>query len=289
MEEEMRWKQFLTPVKSFTAKEAKDRIRNTSSDQITILDVRQPGEYEAGHIPGAKLIPLPELTERLVEIEPNKTTLVYCAVGGRSRVAAQILAGKDFQDVINLKGGFGAWGSDEGGVAILGEEQGLELFSGDEPPQKILAVAYSLEEGLRQFYLDAAGKVSNPEATKLFQQLSQIEVKHQEHIFEEYTRIADGKVSRKAFENEIVAEVLEGGLTTEQYAKLFMADMESVPDIISLAMSIEAQALDLYTRAALRNNQEASKAALLQIADEEKAHLSRLGELMDSVVAGGGV
>jgi len=44
---------------------------------FTIVDVRQPGEYEKARIPGAKLIPLPELSDRLAELDPEKPTLVY--------------------------------------------------------------------------------------------------------------------------------------------------------------------------------------------------------------------
>jgi len=73
----MRWKQFLTPVKSFDADQARKYMADKSSEECTILDVRQPSEYEAGHIPGAKLIPLPDLNKRLNEIDPQKPTMVY--------------------------------------------------------------------------------------------------------------------------------------------------------------------------------------------------------------------
>lgn len=73
----MRWKQFFTPTKSLSAEEARTFIAESAPDAVTILDVRQPGEYEAGHLPGAKLIPLPELGDRLDEIDPNKPTVVY--------------------------------------------------------------------------------------------------------------------------------------------------------------------------------------------------------------------
>jgi len=73
----MRWKQFLTPVKSFDTDQARKYMADKSSEEFTILDVRQPREYEAGHIPGAKLVPLPDLTERLNEIDPQKPTMVY--------------------------------------------------------------------------------------------------------------------------------------------------------------------------------------------------------------------
>ena len=73
----MRWKQFFTPVKSVDANKAKQLLGQKDAEDITILDVRQPGEYESGHIPGAKLIPLPELNDRLDEIDPTKPTVVY--------------------------------------------------------------------------------------------------------------------------------------------------------------------------------------------------------------------
>ena len=73
----MRWKQFLTPVKSFDTDQARKYMGDKSSEEFIILDVRQPSEYEAGHIPGAKLIPMPELTERLDEIDPKKPTMIY--------------------------------------------------------------------------------------------------------------------------------------------------------------------------------------------------------------------
>ena len=73
----MRWKQFFIPIKSFDTDQARKYMADKSSEEFTILDVRQPKEYEAGHIPGAKLIPLPDLNKRLNEIDPQKPTMVY--------------------------------------------------------------------------------------------------------------------------------------------------------------------------------------------------------------------
>ena len=73
----MRWKQFFTPVKSIDTNQAREMIDEKHGPEMTILDVRQPNEYEAGHIPGAKLIPLPDLGNRLSEIDPQKPTLIY--------------------------------------------------------------------------------------------------------------------------------------------------------------------------------------------------------------------
>ena len=73
----MKWKQFFTPVKSFNPEEAKNYMDSTPAETYTLLDVRQPGEYESEHIPGATLIPLPELGDRITEIDPDKPAIVY--------------------------------------------------------------------------------------------------------------------------------------------------------------------------------------------------------------------
>ncbi len=275
----MRWKQFFTPAKSMNADDARDFMAGQSSDDFVVLDVRQPTEYEEGHIPGAKLIPLPDLDSRLDEIDPEKSTIVYCALGGRSRVAAQMLSDKGFS-VIDLMGGFKGWNGDS---AIGRVDHGLELFSGNESPEHTLAVAYSLEEGLRDFYMTMAVKVIDLQAKALFKKLSEIEVKHQECIYNEYLGVAEQALSREEFVFNHVNAAMEGGLTTEEYTEMFKPDWESARDITGIAMSIEAQALDLYQRASDRIGDEKSRKALLKLADEERMHLKQLGELIEAL------
>jgi len=272
----MRWRQFFTPVKSIDAVAAKDYLNRTAGDAFTLLDVRQPGEYEAEHLPGAKLIPLPELGARLAELDADQPTMVYCAIGGRSRIAAQVLAAKGFREVMNLSGGIKAWNSQK---AVGPEDQGLSLFSGRESPEETLLTAYSLEEGLREFYLSMAGRVKADNARRLFAKLATIEVKHQDRIFNEYRRLSGAAVSREEFARNVVAPAMEGGLTTQDYLERYQPDLEVPEEVISLAMAIEAQALDLYQRAADRAGAGESGAVLSQIANEERAHLEQLGTL----------
>jgi len=276
----MRWKQFFTPVESLDALAAKKLVDESAAEEIDLVDVRQPKEYESEHIPGAKLIPLPDLNERMSEIDSDKVTLVYCAVGGRSRAAAQMLVGAGFKKVINLAGGIKAWQSNK---AVGSEDLGLELFSGKETPQEALIVAYSLEEGLKEFYLSMIPEVKNNKTRQLFEKLSTIEEKHQDRIFAEYIKITGSDLSRNEFEKQVVSPAMEGGLTTEEYLKLYPTDLEDAKEVISLAMAIEAQALDLYQRAAHRASSEARKHALMQIANEELAHLEHLGKLFEEL------
>jgi len=191
-----------------------------------------------------------------------------------------MLTGKGFDHVINMSGGIKAW---NGETAFGDELQGLELFSGDETPEQTLVVAYSLETGLRDFYLSMVPKIQNPAAKKLFTDMADIELKHQDRIFSEYRELVGPSVDRDSFEQKTLQGVVEGGLTTDEYIQRFKTSLESPIEIISLAMSIEAQALDLYQRAADRSNDARGQKALRQIADEEKAHLAQLGRLMDSL------
>ena len=191
-----------------------------------------------------------------------------------------MLAGKGFPEVLNLSGGFKAWTSK---AAIGPEDQGLELFSGMESPAKALVVAYGLEAGLHDFYLSMIPKVNNTEVKDLFQKLSAIEIKHQERIFSEYARMTGSSETKADFEKNIVFQAVEGGLTTEEYISRFDPDWDSAIDIIELAMSIEAQALDLYQRASERSPDSQSQKALVQIADEERSHLAQLGKLIERI------
>jgi rhodanese-related sulfurtransferase/rubrerythrin len=272
----MRWKQFFTPAKSFDAADAKNYMNRTAADAFTLLDVRQPEEYESEHLPGAKLIPLPELSGRLAELDAEKPTIVYCAIGGRSRVAAQVLAAKGFREVFNLTGGIKAWSS---GKAVGPQDLGLGLFSGKETPEETLVVAYALEEGLFEFYQSMAPKVTNENARRLFGTLATIEVKHQDRIFNEYIKVTGAAVSRGDFAQKTVTPAMEGGLTTSEYLNRYQPDLEKAEEVVSLAMAIEAQALDLYQRAADEAKTDESKTVLRRIADEERAHLEQLGKL----------
>lgn len=273
----MKWRQFFTPVKSFNADEAREYLAGRSADAVTILDVRQPQEYEAGHIPGAQLIPVAQLGDRLDEIDAEKPTVVYCAIGGRSRVAAQMLSGKGFKEIYNLSGGIKAW---NGQTAVGPQALGLSLFEGRLNPRESLIVAYSMEQGLRDFYLSVMEKVQQEDVRRLFEKLAEIEIKHQQHIFETYQRSEDPDATQADFETKMLPGMVEGGMTTDDYLALYNPDLSDRVDILSMAMSIEAQALDLYHRAASNADDEAARRQLLQIADEEKAHLKSLGELM---------
>ena len=73
----MRFTDLFSRTKTMEADEARRWMEGRSPESFTLLDVRQPGEYDGGHLPGAVLIPLPQLEQRLGEIDPEKPVLAY--------------------------------------------------------------------------------------------------------------------------------------------------------------------------------------------------------------------
>lgn len=74
-----------------------------------LIDVREPNEYEGGHILGARNIPMSQLKTRMKEIRPDKPVYLYCQSGMRSGRAAQMLKKKGYHDLYHLDGGFKKW------------------------------------------------------------------------------------------------------------------------------------------------------------------------------------
>ncbi len=92
-----------------------------SGEDFTVLDVREPGEWQQGYIPGAKHIPRGVLEYLAADELPEKDAriVVHCAVGGRGTLAAKTLQEMGYTDVANMQGGTNAW-----------SEKGYELETG---------------------------------------------------------------------------------------------------------------------------------------------------------------
>jgi len=76
---------------------------------IKVVDIREPSEYAAAHIPGVMFLPLSELQLRLDELDPNQTYYIHCRSGGRSMKLVQFLKQNGFKNVKSVAGGIHAW------------------------------------------------------------------------------------------------------------------------------------------------------------------------------------
>ncbi|WP_068671900.1 rhodanese-like domain-containing protein [Oceanobacillus sp. Castelsardo] len=91
-------------------------LKNLTEDEFVkgyrkaqLIDVREPQEFDRGHILGARNIPVTQLKQRLIELRKDKPVYLYCQSGSRSARAAQILHKKGYEDISQLKGGFKKW------------------------------------------------------------------------------------------------------------------------------------------------------------------------------------
>ena len=90
-----------------TVEELKEKLDR--KEDIFILDVREPQEYEICHLPGSKLIPLDQLPDKVNELTPADNIVVHCKMGGRSAKAVKFLREMGFKKVLNVAGGINAW------------------------------------------------------------------------------------------------------------------------------------------------------------------------------------
>ena len=190
------------------------------------------------------------------------------------------MAGKGFKEVYNLKGGIKAW---KGYKAVGSFDMGIERIKGDEGPEDVIILAYGMEEGLREFYVRMSDSVEKTEAKRLFTKLADIEVIHKTSLFTLYTELYGKVEDQRTFEDNIVNDKMEGGFTTEQFINMYSHSLEDTEEILSIAMMLETQSLDLYLRLATKLAEQKAKDVLYELSEQEKGHLRLLGELLDNV------
>ena len=271
-------RKLFTPTEAMDSDEARKYMAEHSEGTYTLLDVRQPGEYEEDHIPGAKLVPLGDLKEGTQDLDPAKPTLVYCAIGGRSRVAAQLLSGRGFQEVYNLSGGIKAYRGDK---ASGPQELNLDMVRGDESHGEMLKLAFGLEQALEIFYDKCLEQAEDKDLKDLFTKLEHVEAVHKKKIYDRYAALVENAPDMAAFEADMTSDVMEGGFQVKDFLAANQPWLKSLLEVLELAMMLETQALDLYMRFAEKSLEEGTKQVLFTLADEEKAHLKSLSRLFD--------
>ena len=95
------------PLKTYTTKQVKELL--DSGKKVTLLDVREPQEWDITHLDGAKLIPLASIPERMNELDTADDIVVYCHHGQRSQQAIRFLKKMGFEKLHNMAGGIDSW------------------------------------------------------------------------------------------------------------------------------------------------------------------------------------
>jgi rhodanese-related sulfurtransferase len=97
------------PQEPFTRITVEEAAEMMGRQDVVFIDVREPHEYQRGHVPGAKLIPVNSLFARREELPKDKEIVFVCAVGQRSALACEMAAAAGLTRIYNLEGGTEAW------------------------------------------------------------------------------------------------------------------------------------------------------------------------------------
>ena len=184
--------------------------------------------------------------------------------------------GQGFKNVYNLAGGIKSWTAP---AASGPPDLGLFLLSGDETASDLARTAYGLESGLLAFYEALQVKAPDAETADLFARLAGFEKLHQDRVYEIFSGLEPSGPDRADFEESVGAHYLEGGVGVEEFLAEHQGRLAGRADILDLALSIEAQALDLYLRFTRILVLDEARRASYDIAQDEKKHLAALEEL----------
>ena len=270
----------FVPIPQVSPAAARKHFDEHDAATYLLLDVRQPEEYEAGHLPGAVLLPVGELPERLDELDRARAVFTYCRLGGRGSRAAATLLAAGFERVNNLQGGLEAW---EGPVALGTPETAMAVFSQSRTVEEHIALAWHLEEGARVFYEEQAERFASEPAGPLFRAMARSEVEH--------ARMLRDFLERRTASAELPAippeaeGLMEGGVVLA--AALTWARMRGVAEVLDYCAAVEANAYDRYLSLAQRFETADSYRVFRTMAQEEKAHLDAYLRALVEVLSAG--
>lgn len=257
-----------------------------SEGAYALVDVRQPREYQLGHIPGARLLPLPELLEGTRRLNPDLPHVFYCRSGSRSaRAARHVLEHQLVRaDVYNLQGGFMSWS----GLAVDGVPN-LQFFAESASLRDTLLTAMNLEKGAQLLYEFIRDAAPGKPLCRLMQKLAPMETEHARILYKHLRALPEaGTPPLPSFEElyaSLAGDVLEGGKTMPELAPwIESAKQGHCIELAELALEMEINAFDLYRTLAEQAEDADARRTYLWLAEQEKTHERLLLKHMDAFV-----
>jgi rubrerythrin/rhodanese-related sulfurtransferase len=260
--------------KNMTGEEFEEYRKDHHEGEFLVIDVRQESEYELGHIPGARLMPLAEVEARLFSLPSDRDLIFYCSNGGRSQWAASLAGEGEVcqKSVYNLMGGILNWQ----GVSLSGYPR-VRIFDKSQKIDRLLAAAMDLEKGAWRFYRFAGDRFSDHPIGRTFEQIAIAEKGHATLIYRFWQRSETSPPPFEQFYQGLSGKILEGGRSFEEACDMLEAEaVRSCPAVVDLALSIEYAAFDLYRTMAERTAESEAREAFLALAQAEKAHMRAL-------------
>ncbi|MDH5560957.1 MAG: rhodanese-like domain-containing protein [Deltaproteobacteria bacterium] len=271
--------ELLSKIKPISEKEAQSFMEQRKTEDFQLVDVRQPAEYETGHLPGAQLVPLGLLTMGGGGLDPKKPTIVYCRSGKRSFAAAQWLAGQGFSEIYDIGSNITSWLGIQVAVPF---ELNLHMIDPKAEFPDVYCMAFAMEEGLQRFYLALENIESRIDLKNIYRKLADFEDLHKDRLAEEY-KSEHANVDLKAYLREN-PHLIEGGERNAKTIGKYLSELNSKLDIFSFSIGIEAQSMDLYFRMASVSPKPEVRKLLLEMVDEERSHLNFLSKELDALL-----
>lgn len=257
-----------------TPEQLRQFIQRHHEKDFALIDVRQPGEYEQGHIPGARLLPLTGLIQSMESLPRDKELVFYCHSGGRSMAAGAMVEEEELtaKTLYNLRGGIMAW---DGGLTA--DFPRVQVFGNRDDALAMMHAALNLEKGAMNYYSRVHGRHADQSWSQVFADLSKAEIGHAKTVFHFLQQLEKkGDTFDAAFER-LPGDVLEGGMPLET-ALQNLAGLKGrvCMRLIELALKIEYSAYDLYRAMADQAHGIVEREAFITIAQAEKGHMRTL-------------
>ncbi len=265
-------------IHEINPEELRRYIREHNEKDFLVVDVRQPDEYEEGHIPGARLLPLPELVRKMETLPSGLDLVFYCHNGGRS-MAASLMVEEEFgaAGIYNLNGGILSWDG-----ATAENPPRVQLFTKGASPEDLCMTAMNLEKGAMNFYMTVDMRYGGEDWSDVFGRLAEAEIGHALAVYRLWRRGRTGVEDFEAVFAGLSGNVLEGGMTLVDALDRAAGSSggRTCVHLIELALQMEYAAFDLYRVMADQAENPEARDAFLKIAQAEKSHMALLADAL---------
>jgi rhodanese-related sulfurtransferase len=270
-------------VPSISPDEVREYMKGKRPDEYILLDVRQPMEYEQGHLPGSRLLPISELSGRLGELDSAKTIIVYCRSGGRSRSATSLLMGANFKKVLNMEGGITRY---HGSISSGPPDAGMFCFPASLAPGQLAAVAWFIEDGTIKFLESIPDIVGAVEIPVIFREIIDARHAHKNTLQKLYTDLT-GRAPSVDFPRDVLDIPAQGVMAgcINISSALEWAQGKTLAEIVELMISLGANAYDLYLKLGRMVKSDEAREVFTVLSKEEERNIDRIASAYEKIIS----
>jgi rubrerythrin len=177
-----------------------------------------------------------------------------------------------------MAGGIAAWNGLEATGAY---DAGLFLIENLHSFEELSILAWQLEDGAREFYEKASTMMHDEEIVELLSSLVISEERHKDNIASVFARVHGGDIADAKSAGPGASGLMEGGIEISGALDWIRAREDRERETLELAMQMETNSLDLYLKISREIDDNDARAVFASIIREEKAHLARLGSMIE--------